>query len=66
MGSQFIYDPKFGSVLGHAYNPDQMKVGYWVDQIAGVTLGTSTGKTKLGGGQTYGTSADYNVPALAK
>jgi hypothetical protein len=66
MGSQYIVDTKFGGVLGHPYNPDQMKVGYWVDQIAGVTMGTSTAKTKLGGSQVYGTSADYVIPTAAR
>ena len=66
MGSQYVVDTKMGSVLGHPYNPDQMKVGYWVDQIAGVTLGTSTGKTKLGGSQVYGTGADYIIPTAAR
>lgn len=38
----------------------------WVDQIASVSLGTSTGKTKLGGTQVQGTSADYTVPGDAR
>ena len=43
-----------------------MKIGYTIDQIAGVSLGTSTAKTKLGGSQVYGTSADYIIPTFAK
>jgi hypothetical protein len=66
MGSQYIVDTKFGSVLGHPYNQDQMKVGYWIDQIAGVSMGTSTAKTKLGGSQIYGTGADYIIPTAAR
>lgn len=66
MGSQAIVTPKFGGVLGHAFNPDQMNVGYWFDQIAEVTLGTSTAKTKLGGTQVQGTSADYLLPTAAR
>jgi hypothetical protein len=66
MGSQYIVDTKFGGILGHPYNQDQMKVGYWIDQIAAVSLGTSTGKTKLSGSQVYGTGADYIIPTAAK
>ncbi|MGD0645910.1 MAG: hypothetical protein ABSA75_13470 [Candidatus Bathyarchaeia archaeon] len=66
MGSQYIVDTKFGSVLGHPYNPDQMKIGYTIDQIAGVSMGVSTAKTKLGGSQIYGTGADYIIPTFAK
>lgn len=39
---------------------------YWIDQIASVSLGTSTGKTKLGGTQVQGTGADYLVPGDAR
>lgn len=39
---------------------------YWWDQIASVGLGTSTAKTKLGGTQVQGTSADYLVPGDAR
>jgi hypothetical protein len=66
MGSQMIYDTAWGSVLGHQYNVDQMQVGYWIDQIAGVSLGSSTAKTKLGGTQIVGTGADYILPTLAR
>lgn len=41
-------------------------VAYWIDQIAAVSLGTSTAKTKLGGTQVEGTSADYTVPSDAR
>ena len=65
MGSQAITTPIFGSVLGHAYMPDQMHVGYWVDQIAGVSM-TTTAKIKLGGTQVFGTGADYLLPTAAR
>lgn len=67
MPSQFVvgkYD--FGAILGHNLGPDQSQIGYWVDQIASVSLGTSTGKTKLGGTQVQGTSADYLLPTAAR
>lgn len=58
--------PFYAPIMGHALNPDQMKIGYWIDQIAGVTMGTATGKTKLGGSQVYGTGADYIIPTAAR
>lgn len=66
MGSQFISDPAFGPVLGHTYPIDQLKVGYWQDLIAAVSLGVGTTKTKLGGTQVVGTSADYTIPTAAR
>jgi hypothetical protein len=66
MGSQFISDPSFGTVLGHIYPIDQLKVGYWMDLIAAVSLGTGTTKTKLGGTQVVGTGADYTIPTAAR
>lgn len=66
MGSQFLPDPKFGATLGHPYNADQMSIGYWVDQIAAVTLGAGTAKTKLGGTQIFATGADYLLPTAAR
>lgn len=65
MGSQYIVDPKVASILGHPLNPDQITVGYWVDQIAGVSC-TTTAKIKLGGTQIFGTGADYLLPTAAR
>lgn len=65
-GSQFLSDPKFGPVLGHTYPIEQLKIGYWQDIIAAVSLGVSTAKTKLGGTQVVGTSADYIIPTAAR
>ena len=65
MGSEAITAPQFGAVLGHPFNPDQMGVGYWVDQIAGVSM-TTTAKIKLGGTQVFGTGADYLLPTAAR
>lgn len=39
---------------------------FWIDQIASVSLGTSTSKTKLGGTQVQATGADYLVPGDAR
>lgn len=39
---------------------------FWVDQIAAVSLSTSTAKTKLGGTQVFGTGADYLMPGDAR
>jgi hypothetical protein len=64
-GSQFVYDPKIASILGHDLPKDLVKVGYWVDQIAGVSL-TTTAKIKLGGTQIFGTGADYLLPTAAR
>lgn len=66
MGSQYISDTRFGAILGHPYNTDQMSIGYWIDQIAAVALGAATAKTELGGTQIYGTSADYILPTAAR
>lgn len=41
-------------------------ISYWIDEVSAVSLGTSTGKTKLGGTQVEGTSADYTVPGDAR
>lgn len=38
----------------------------WVDQIAAVSLGTGTAKTKLGGTQVFNTSANYVMPGDAR
>lgn len=66
MGSQALTNPEFMPVLGHQGGLDQMTVGYWIDQIAAVSLGTGTGKTKLGGSQVEGTSADYLLPTATR
>lgn len=63
--AQYILDPKVAAVLGHVPS-DQRGVGYWVDQIATVSLGTGTTKTKLGGTQVVGTGADYILPTAAR
>jgi hypothetical protein len=41
-------------------------IQYWTDQIAAVSLGTSTAKTKLGGTQVQGTGANYILPTAAR
>lgn len=67
MGSQYIvgkYD--FGAILGHDLAPTQIQIGYWTDQIASVSLGVGTSKTKLGGTQISGTGADYLLPTAAR
>jgi hypothetical protein len=66
MGSQYIVDPRMGAILGHTFDIDQMKVGYWIDNISEVALGAATAKTKLGGSQVAGTSADYILPTAAR
>jgi hypothetical protein len=66
MGAQAISNPEMAPCLGHDLFTDQLVTGYWVDQIASVSLGTSTGKTKLGGTQVQGTSADYLLPTAGR
>jgi hypothetical protein len=66
MGSQMVVDTTWGSVLGHTFDKDQMRIAYWIDQIAGKTISVSTTKTELGGTQVYGTSADYLLPTAAR
>lgn len=66
MGSQAIVRADFGGVLGHDFSPAQMKIGYWIDQIAAVTMGAATAKTKLGGTQIVATGADYILPTAAR
>lgn len=65
-GSQCIILPNWMSILGHDGNIDYTMQAYWLDQIAGVSLGTSTGKIKLGGTQVYATGADYLLPTAAR
>jgi hypothetical protein len=64
-GSQYIVDPKIAAILGHDLSADQIRIGYWVDQIAGVSC-TTTAKIKLGGTQIFGTGADYLLPTAAR
>jgi len=66
MGSQFIVDPKYAVLLRHPLNPDQASIQYWVDNIASVSLGTSTSKTKLAGQYVQGTGANYIVPTACR
>lgn len=66
MGSQYVVDPKFASILGHSLMPDQINIAYWTDVIASVSIGTGTTKTKLGGTQVYATGADYLLPTAAR
>jgi hypothetical protein len=65
-GAQMVADIRFCPALGHDLPASQITIGYWIDQIAAVALGTSTGKTKLGGTQVEGTSADYILPTAAR
>lgn len=64
-GAQAINTPEFAAVLGHDF-ANQISVGYWADQIAAVSIGTSTAKTELGGTQIAGTGADYLLPTAAR
>jgi hypothetical protein len=64
-GSQYIVDPKMAAILGHELPASMAQIGYWVDQIAGVSC-TTTAKIKLGGTQIFGTGADYLLPTAAR
>lgn len=66
MGSQIVCDPRWAAVLGHALNPDQQGVGYWIQDVASVSLGTSTARTLLGGVGVQGTGGAYVVPTAVK
>src|SRR5712692_8536541 len=66
MGAQAVTSPEYASVIGHDLFSGQIGTGYWIRQIAAVSLGTSTAKTKLGGTQVQGTSADYILDTAAR
>ncbi|MGH7743894.1 MAG: hypothetical protein ACREQ5_03625 [Candidatus Dormibacteria bacterium] len=66
MTSQAVTSPEYASVLGQDLITGQVGTGYWIRQMAAVSLGTSTAKTKLGGTQVEGTSADYLLDTAAR
>lgn len=61
--SEYPYSAAMRNVLSQR---GAKSVGYWIDQIAAVSLGTSTSKTKLGGTQVEGTGADYLLPTATR
>jgi|SRR5208337_786083 len=65
-GAQILIKPEWLPFLGHDGLMNIKQDSYWWDLIAGVSLGTGTGKIKLGGSGIYGTGADYTIPTDAK